>query len=335
MASSPLAKETKDQKHARLNLRDKVFGEKIKLLVRQHNVLMKLSQKVSSLPAGDHLIFRPDTESARAVGRRNVDTPLGRKDVNSLSKQYTTELKGLKANYVEHGKKKKRASTGNSAGFKNPILVTPNMIEFFRSANLGPSQVGPNADPNAPPLNDFLSVRDDGKTTRAILTPLFSIYAHVNNMQRDPENRQFLTSTPDMDAHFQETYRILAARPQTYQKRKVVGPDGVETKVEDRTKPIPIFRPDHFRYASIQSIVALNTIKKGQLTAAQKQVLGAPDMPAGLDEAQKAQWVAQRDLARAPIVNRLAQEQDMVSGILEVYRGQKAAAAKAAKTASK
>ena len=335
MATSPNAKETKDQKHARLNISDKAFGEKVKVLVKYHNQLMKLSQKVSALPPGDALVFYPDTESARAVGRRNVATLLGRKDVNSLSKQYTTELKGLKGNYVEHGKKKKRQSTGKSAGFRNPILVTPNMIDFFRVANLGPSQVGPNADPNALPLNDFLSVREDGKTTLAILTALFSIYAHVNNMQRDPENLQFLTSTPDMDAHFQETYRILEARPQTYQKRKVVGADGVERKVEDRTKPIPIFRPDHFRYASIQSIVALNRIKKDNLTAEQKLQLGTPDMPAGLSAAQTAQWEAQRDAARQQVVDRLAQEQQMVSDVLAVYREQKAQAAKAAKAAAK
>ena len=174
------------------------------------------------------------------------------------------------------------------------------MRAFFAQANLGPSNPFV---PNSQPLNQILAVGREGVTTRAIMTPLFNIYAHVNDMQKDPNNKQFLTSTPQMDQYFQETYTRLAGRPQKYQKDK-------ETGQPDITKPIPKFDPKRFRYASIQSIVADNTIPKDNtkpqsahlptLTPAQEAVLSAPETKARLEE-----------------------EQTLVSGVLDVYRYRK------------
>ena len=255
-----------------LNLEPKEFGAKLDQLGKHHNNLMKLASQVYSLGKTQRLQY-PNGKT------------VGRKELRSLSSQYVKELKSLKKNYVAHGKRKKRKRTpGTTAGFKNPILVTDNMRDFFGIANLGPS------DPelaNSAPLNSILAVGQNGVTTRAIMTPLFNIYAHVNGMQQDPNNKQFLTATPQMDQYFQNTYLVLAAKVQTFTK---ADKNGVK-------KPIPIFNPKRFRYASIQSIVADNTVKKEQLNQQQKDALADP--------ATKA---------------RLEQEQNLVTRILSYYR---------------
>lgn len=288
MATSPLAAARLVEKDP-LNLSPKEFSAKLDELGKHHNNIMKLAAKVYSLGKTQRLQY-PNGQT------------VGRKELRTLSSQYVKELKSLRRNYTAHGKKKKRARReGGSAGFKNPILVTDNMRTFFQSASLGTSN--PHDPANAPPLNTQLQVGLSGITTRAIMTPLFNIYAHVNQMQKDPKNKQFLTATPQMNQYFQDTYVRLAARPQKYQKNK-------ETGEPDLSKPIPKFDSNRFRYASIQSIVADNTIPASAdkpqaaylpvLTAEQGVILNAPETKA-----------------------RLEQEQVLVSGILEVYRYRK------------
>jgi hypothetical protein len=294
MATSPTAATSPDTDTNNLSPKD--FGAKLDQIVKHHNNLLKLAAKVYSLGKTQRLQY-PNGQT------------IGRKEIRTLSSQLGKEIKSLRKNYTAHGKKKKRKKReGGSAGFKNPILVSDSMREFFSQANLGPSDP---SNPNSAPLSSVLAVGQNGVTTRAIMTPLFNIYAHVNQMQKDPENKQFLTATPQMNQYFQDTYARLAARPQKYQKDK-------ETGRPDPTKPIPKFDPNRFRYASIQSIVADNTRPKDASSPqASHLALLTPEEEAVLEDPATKQ--------------RLAQEQDLVSGILSVYREQKKAAAKAAK----
>ena len=273
------------------NIEPKAFGAKLSELAKHHNNLMKLAASIYSLGKTQRLQFP------------NGDI-IGRKEIRSLSSQFVKELKGLKKFYVARGRKKKRTrKPGTTAGFKNPILVSDNMREFFAVANLGPSDP---RNPQSEPLNKKLAVGMNGVTTRAIMTPVFNIYAHVNRMQKDPENKQFLTATPEMDQYFKDTYRRLEAQPQRYAK---ADKDGVR-------KPIPKFSPQRFRYASIQQIVADNSVPK----------------PDSKDAVKKATWLRplnaeqQLVLDNVQMKERLKEEQVLVSGILEYYRWQKATA---------
>ena len=268
------------------NLTPKEFGEKLDALAKHHNNLMKLASKVYALGKTQRLQYPNGSQ-------------VGRKELRTLSSQFVKELKSCKKNYTAHGKRSKRKRrAGGSAGFKNPIKVTPNMQQFFANANLGPSDP---SNPNSAPLNTLLAVGANGITTRAIMTPLFNIYAHVNQMQKDPANKQFLTATPQMNQYFQQTYANLAAKPQKYQKNKATGG-------EDLSKPLPKFDPNHFRFASIQSIVADNTVPAATLSAEEQAYLANP-----------------------AVVARLAEEQQIVSDVLKVYKKRKTDAAKAAK----
>ena len=309
MATSPLAVGSPAEKDDN-NLTPKEFGEKLDSLAKHHNNLMKLASKVYSLGKVQRLQYPNGAQ-------------VGRKELRTLSSQFVKELKSCKKNYTAHGKRSKRKRrAGGSAGFKNPIKVSENMRQFFSQANLGPSDP---AQPGSTPLNQVLAVGANGITTRAIMTPLFNIYAHVNQMQKDPNNKQFLTATPQMNQYFQETYARLAAKPQKYQTDK-------ETGQPDLAKPIPKFDSARFRFASIQSIVADNTVPTASLSDAEKVQLARLPVNKELPETpgNPHRFVGSPDqIATAnATIDRLEQEQALVSGILAMYREAKKAATK-------
>ena len=237
MSTSPAA-PTSPTEQETLSLTPKEFKAKLDELVKHHNNIMKLAAKVYSLGKTQRLQY-PNGQQ------------IGRKELRTLSSQLGKEIKLLGKNYSAFGKRRKRKKReGGSAGFKNHvILVTDTMRDFFSQANLGPSQIG---NPQSAPLNEVLSIGSSGITTRAIMTALFSIYAHVNQMASDPTNGAFLTATERMNQYFQDTYARLAAQPQRYYKNR-------ETGEPDYSQPIPIFDPNHFFWNRLQSIIADNT----------------------------------------------------------------------------
>lgn len=284
MATSPPTVDTNEVKN--YDIEPKEFGENLSKLCKEHNEIFKLASVVYSLGKTEKLVY-PNGKT------------IGRKELKNLSAQFCKKVKELKKNFVARGKKKKRTrKSGTIAGFKNPIIVTDNMRAFFAVANLGPSDP---RNPSSEPLGPKLAVGVNGVTTRAIMTPVFNIYAYVNHMQKDNRQgfRQLLTATPQMDQYFTDTYTRLAALPQRFKKADKNG----------YREPIRKFESKSFRYASIQQIVADNSIprpgSKGAkerphltpLTAEQSTLLENPEMKV-----------------------RLEQEQVLVSGILEYYR---------------
>jgi hypothetical protein len=247
-----------------LNVEPKVFGQMLSELAKEHTHLLKLGSKVYALGKTQKLRF-PNGQT------------IGRKELRSLSSQFVKKLKGLKKNYVARGKKKKRARRpGTVAGFKNPILVSDELRSFFASANLGPSDP---RDPRSAPLASQLMVGQNGVTRQAIMTPVFSIYARLNDMQKDPSNRQFLTATPDMDRFLGATYQRLRDADLVKQREGKL--------VNKRGEALPVFDPRHFRYGAIQQIVKDNTVPKEALTADQVAALATPEIKARLDQEQE------------------------------------------------
>ena len=225
------------------NMSNADFGDRLKTLAKQHKQIMKLAAAVYSLPKGKSLHY-------------SAKEQIGRRELNGLSSQFTSELKSLKKAYTAHGKrqrKKRDPSKGGSAGFKNPIIVSEAMQRFLAGGNFGPS------DPfntNSAPLNSLLSGGANRVTTRGIMTPLLSIYSQLNNMQQDPNNKQFLTATPEMKQVFGATFGKLEAEPARVGKKS--------------GKPLPRFNRDKFQYARLQSIVSDNVVP---LTDEQKKEL--------------------------------------------------------------
>ena len=105
-------------------------------------------------------------------------------------------------------------------------------------------------------------------------------------MQKDPD-KKYLTSTPLMDQYFQQTYDYLLTLPQKFRYK-----DGFR-------EPIPKFKPESFRIADFQRIIANNAIKKDNLTKNQLLLLNDPR-----------------------IKERIEQELKFLRGILQMYRDQ-------------
>lgn len=124
-------------------------------------------------------------------------------------------------------------------GFTVPVYIDDNLRGFLAEGNFGLSDPG---NPNSPPLKDFISAIRTGVTNRAILTPLFVIYVHVNNLQ-DKVKRQFIIPDALMLKWF--------------------GP--IFDKYPDK------FPRDGFRYASFQTIAANSIIKRELLTPEQRK----------------------------------------------------------------
>lgn len=259
-------------------LTTKEFGQLLSELAKEHKKLMKLSSEVGKLKKGQKF---KDKTSGQTYGR---------KEVNSLSSQYSKRLRGLRSNYVQASKKKKikRKSTGRKGGFSNPTRVSEAMRGFLTNANLG--LVDPRLVQSAqnPTLNSQLSVAQTGVTTRSILTAVFNDYVYQNaaQMKRDPVNKQFLTATPEMTQYFGATFTKLEAQPATVSKKT--------------GKTNPKFDRNHFRYADFQKIVKDNSVAT---TAAEK---------AGFEQYRP----------------RLEQEQGLASGTLLVHKAQKLAVEK-------
>ena len=258
-AASPPAEAIRNP----LNLKPKEFGEKLDQLAKHQNNLQKLSAKVYSLGKTQRLQY-PNGQT------------VGRKELRSLNSQFVKEIKDLKKNYTAHGKRlrKPRSGKGKKAGFSvNGIFVSDNMREFFKTANLGPSDP---LNPASAPLNSVLSVGINGTTTHGIMTPLWNIYIYMNKMQKDPQNKQYNTATAEMNRYFQDTYRTLEAMDQRYFK---ADKHGVR-------KPIPKFHPDRFRFANVQQIVSVNSIKKKDLDPQRLAILEDPVTKTRLQEEQ-------------------------------------------------
>ncbi len=166
-------------------------------------------------------------------------------------------------------------------GFRNPILILENMVGFLKEADMGLSDP---SDPSSDTLSGCLMATENRICTIAMLTPLFNIYAHINQMQTDPGNKQFLTATPLMHKWFGETFKELQNRPVRYNAR------GEE---------IPEFDPERFRYNRFQAIRSLNSIKRDTLTKEQLDHMYSDE-----------------------ILQRLDQDQEVVSGAMRWYREQ-------------
>lgn len=248
------------------------FGEKLAELAKMHKDLMKLQAAVSELPKAGSLKFA------------NGDV-IGRRQVNSLSVQFTNELKFLKKFYTAHGAKQKTFREAKAGkGFLNPIRVTPELKAFFDAADFGYVDPG---NPASGALKDQLTVGET-YTTRGILTPLLNIYATLNGMQKDPENKQYLTATPLMNQYFSGVFDVL--------EQEKPEPSKKTGKIPDK------FDRNRFTYPRIQSIVAKVTHKPDPATAKQ--------------------------LEEDEYVESLKQQQALVTGANDWYRAQKLAAEK-------
>lgn len=196
-------------------------------------------------------------------------------------------------------------------GFLTPRYITDTLKNFFAEANLGLAftKQHDGTFTTGDQLRNYLHLLlECGISSLALLTPLFSIYARVNEMP-DPQDRRFLRATPLMIKYFSDIFSQFPLEDQqrlSSEKEQLA--NLIETKadyseincVQRMIDRYSIFDPNHFRYAYFQRIIARNRVPKEELSTEQLQHLTDPDVRLSLDD-----------------------EQRIVSTTLEYYRTQK------------
>lgn len=105
------------------------------------------------------------------------------------------------------------------SGFMTPVKLSYNLKTFITKGYFGFD-------------TKYMMAVTNGVCNRAILTPLFNLYAKANNM-RSPDIKQWLSATPLMYELFSTTF-------------------------DDIKKTKPEFNPENFKYEMFKSIISLN-----------------------------------------------------------------------------
>jgi hypothetical protein len=239
------------------------FEELVERVVSHFDAYDSVSGKFSSsVPKGAKL----NTEEGEVVTRANVRKMKNaiKAEIRDFKRYFQVAKKSRKRDPYERdsngqivyeeveGRQVPRMKPYRNNGFRNPMFVSKAIRDFFRDANIG--YVHPD-DPKSGRLNTKLGLLLDGEgqfngygvTSSALLTPLFCIYAHVNNLTKLARanqgknekvwNRQWLGVDERMEKMLGKELEIL---------EKVTASSGKK------------FDRHNFRYADFQKIVAIN-----------------------------------------------------------------------------
>ena len=267
---------------------------------------------------------------------------LGKKELRSLQSQHFKDLKVLKKFYASaskaKGKRKRVVKPGeekkeSKAGFSNPMFVSAKLREFFTKANLGPVDPSRPVGVDNPELIKYLPLLTErGVTNSALLTPLFSIYVNRNRLQEIAErnrgkapqdrNNQYLGCNPDMDRVFGQT---PCSNPKTTglsEFAHLEAQDAKKPRTDKNGAKIAPFRRSDFRFASFQSVVALNRVNhKEELTSYEERLKVAPPHERPALEARLAELRArQSELENPEVKSRLEQEFKAVQQVNNWYK---------------
>lgn len=260
------------------SITNKQFGEHLALITKGVEDLVQLALAVGGLKKGERLLL----ESGAQIGKRELRT---------AASTVVAKIRELKKYHKEAGRPKKRQVLGpdgqpkrRGGGFSLPIRITPELQQFFATANLGL------VDPRDPGSGQLLSklalLTQYGITSRSLLTPLFSIYAQVNGLQ-NPGQRSRLHA----DAHMRQYLGSALAKLEATIPEHM-GKPGKSGKPPKRQ---PAFDSNSFPYSYLQYIIKENKVSL------------SPEEKAALQKDENT-------------LALLAAEQKLVSDTLAVYR---------------
>jgi hypothetical protein len=285
--------DVEDKETSVTEMNNREFKAKIKKIKVDIQNLINLASNIGSLEKGD----RQKMSDGSSVGKREL-------------KQYTSlvykEIDGLAKDYSQSKKQPKAKRTGGSNGFRNPMVVSVELPAYFNETNLGPAyeKIENDVDKTmtfkkldtdlASHLPLFLN---EGVTSSALLTPLFSISAKTYNMQL-PDNKQYLKTTPIMNKHFSKIFKTLQERDEENIRVKEEEIQKLEDqglpkeRLENHVKELKKlqdnkFNPDRFKYARLQSLVSQCRKKEENYTKTQGNIVKDPEIKQKLLREQK------------------------------------------------
>lgn len=185
--TTPAMSENGATPKERMNLTPQEFSAQLKASGQEVRDLVKLARKVGSLKSGQQL-------------RLANGELFGAKELNLATSTHIKTLKQLKKNYTARGTKKKRVprvGAKSGKGFGTPSFLEPALVEFLRSADLG---FVPGTKQK---LQEVLEpVLQYGILSRAIMTPLLTIYEFHNGLRFEQDGKKFFRAGPAMGKIF-------------------------------------------------------------------------------------------------------------------------------------
>jgi len=139
--------------------------------------------------------------------------------------------------------KKRRALKG--VGFNSPVMITDTMINFLGNADFGPLDP---ENPNSPPFNRYLLGVQIGVVNYNIIQWVMKLYFLYKIQQQGSYDAKHLTSTPEMDKYFENTYAELGLNPR------------------------------RLRYKDLVRLTTKHTIPRRNLSEQQKNILTSPEV---------------------------------------------------------
>jgi hypothetical protein len=251
----------------RMHLTPAEFAVQLKATSQEVKDLVKIARKVGALKSGSQLQLADGSL-------------MGAKELNTLVSSHIKTLKQLKKNYVARGSKKKRSPTTKDGtlrkvgdGFGQPSFLSPELVAFLRTANFG------NVPGTNTPLRDVLEpVLQYGILSRAIMTPLLTIYEFANGLRFEQDGKKFFRAGPEMVTNLGPYLTALEASDRAKTDAQLVDKNGKKKLRFDRNK---------FVYNRLQSIVNPGFRSQASLSEDEKAYVANDQIKATLAQIQQ------------------------------------------------
>lgn len=258
-ATTPAMSMSGETEKEKMHLTPAEFAAQLKATGQEVKDLVKIARKVGALKSGQHLTL-PDGSS------------FGAKELNTLVSTHIKTMKQLKKNYVARGSKKKRSlltkdgvARKQGKGFGQASFLEAPLVNFLRTANFG---MVPGT--NQPLRNVLEPVLEAGILSRAIMTPLLTIYEFVNGLRfEDADGKKFFRAGPEMVQHLGPYLAALEAQDRALTDAQLTSKNGQRKLRFDRNK---------FVYNRLQSIVKPGFKSQDALSAEEKAYLAQPQV---------------------------------------------------------
>lgn len=328
--------------------RNEEFAKHVQDIINYQKLLGVAREMVAAAKAKNERLKTPTGET------------FGRRDIKHMESQLEKMQKDLVREHRLASAPIRRAGKKEGTGFRVPQYVSPVLRTFFLGQQgpngIAPANLGPAYVVNKPPMENYpdekawkrswvvnpvpignlvdqLTLLKQGITNSALLTPLFSIYATVNNLAdyAQPKDPGSLGVDERITRFFGQS---LTPQERSYLEQVLALPEGAPIPPAptslDSSKALhlmslqgshktakhglqPAFEPKHFGYPDFQILAKFNKrTKNGLLTMKINDVPHMIRNPAGpaLSEQEMAH------LNTPGIAENLAREQDLVSSTL-------------------
>jgi hypothetical protein len=264
-----------------------------------------LDEATRNLRRGEPLNFSLPTAQGPQVLR------YGRAEFKEFLNMIISQVKRLPDKAFVASKTRRTVASG--AGFDAPQQFTPEIVQFFANANLGPVvnaqpmeeegkivpnektvQVIPNSRLNSqlfftqPQINGQQNILA-GIIPHGVLTPLFALHIHYEGGQ-DPNNARYISATRDMRQRLRQTlattiqrdvekfslmYPGAVGQVQQTGQQLLQAIDNPQLMIDAKIGQDHMFNPNSFPFAHFSKIISAGKLPKEQQVGLKERLVAA------------------------------------------------------------